>query len=165
MKNIGLKVLIAIIIVSCSCSEVKSQVSFLGNNSTDPTDYAGWNNTVTFPLQIRHDANQPILFSTNGNENMEITSYRNVGVGIAGSSARSKLYARLTQANASFGQGPFASVALMGENLFSLVQQNAQNIGVRGISTGISPVGGLMNNNIGGSFQSFNAERNIGVAQ
>lgn len=43
---------------------VSAQVTTLGN-SGNPTDYIGWNNSQAFPLQIRHNANQPINIYTN----------------------------------------------------------------------------------------------------
>ena len=98
---------------------IYSQATYEGNDNTfPPNSFLGWDATVlNDPLEIRHDANRPILFSTNGNENMEIASYRNVGVGTAGSSIRPKFYSLLTQANASLGQGPFTSIAIMGQTI------------------------------------------------
>src|SRR5690554_4276934 len=41
-----------------------AQVSVVGNSGL-ATDYLGWNATQAFPLQIRHNANQPINIFTN----------------------------------------------------------------------------------------------------
>lgn len=50
-----------------------SQTSGLGNFSTDPTDYLGWNLTTTHDLNIRHfRSDQSILFYTNNTERMRI---------------------------------------------------------------------------------------------
>jgi len=75
MKSLILRVIVTIVIVTCCISQGKSQVSILGNNSTNPTDYSGWDNTVTFPFQVRHDGFQPILFSTNLFERMRIAEW------------------------------------------------------------------------------------------
>jgi hypothetical protein len=139
---------------------VDAQITYTFNdNGGPPGAFVGWDNTVGDPLEVRHDGNRPILFSTNGNENMEIASYRNVGVGTQGVAIRPKFYARLTPANASVS--PFASMAIFGENAF-IGGFTSQNVGVRGMSIGISAPSNLANN-IGGSFQSYGAWRNIGV--
>jgi hypothetical protein len=51
------------------------QVSDLDNASTDPNDYLGWDNTTTFPLQIRHNRNdQPIGMFTNNLQRLRINA-------------------------------------------------------------------------------------------
>jgi hypothetical protein len=159
MKNI-FKLFLALCL-SLQVYFADAQVSWLGNdNSAPPGSFVGWDSSVTTdPLRIAHEANQPILFSTNGNQNMEIASYRNVGVGTQGVAIRPKFYSRLTPANASVS--PFASMAIFGENAF-IGGFTSQNVGVRGMSIGISAPSNLANN-IGGSFQSYGAWRNIGV--
>ena len=113
MKNtvIKLNVLIAII---CSCNTVNSQVSILGNTSINQAHFVGWNNTVTFPLDIRHDAFQPIIFSTNATERMRIAQWGNVAVG-GSINPRAKLEVVLNNDNAA--EPPFfESTALMAYN-------------------------------------------------
>src|SRR5690554_805483 len=56
---------------------VSAQVSTLGN-SGNPTDYIGWNATQAFPLQIRHNANQPINFFTGNTQRMTILGADNL---------------------------------------------------------------------------------------
>lgn len=49
----------------------QAQVSTPFNNPGSPgTDYVGWDNTTTVPLQIRHDANQPIQWYTDATRRM-----------------------------------------------------------------------------------------------
>jgi len=59
---------------------VSAQVSTLGN-SGNPTDYIGWNATQAFPLQIRHNANQPINFFTNNLMRATFTTGNAFGTG------------------------------------------------------------------------------------
>jgi hypothetical protein len=56
-----------------AATRVNAQITVLGNNG-GPTDYVGWNNAQAFPLQIRHNANQPISFFTNNTEYMRLMS-------------------------------------------------------------------------------------------
>ena len=42
---------------------IKAQVT-VAQNQGGSTDYVGWNNAQAFPLNIRHEGNQPINFST-----------------------------------------------------------------------------------------------------
>jgi hypothetical protein len=99
MKNIYKLVLV--LCVGVQSQSIDAQVTFEGNDATAPPgSFVGWDNSVSDPLEVRHDGNRPILFSTNGNENMEIASYRNVGVGTQGVAIRPKFYSRLTPANA-----------------------------------------------------------------
>ncbi len=50
---------------------VSAQVSVLGNNGLS-SDYVGWNAAQTFPLQIRHNGNQPIDFITDNTHRLRI---------------------------------------------------------------------------------------------
>ena len=50
---------------------VSAQVSVLGNNGI-PSNYVGWNAAQTFPLQIRHNGNQPIDFITDNTHRLRI---------------------------------------------------------------------------------------------
>lgn len=43
---------------------INVQVSILGQSGAN-TDYVGWNNAQNFPLQIKHEGNQPINILTN----------------------------------------------------------------------------------------------------
>lgn len=53
----------------------EAQVSILGNNSSNTAHFVGWDNNVTFPLNIRHDASaQPVDFWTNNVRRMRINS-------------------------------------------------------------------------------------------
>jgi uncharacterized membrane protein SpoIIM required for sporulation len=61
---------------------VNAQVSTLGNSSGNSAHYVGWNSGVTFPLDIKHDAAQPINFFTNNTQRMTILSTGEVGIGI-----------------------------------------------------------------------------------
>lgn len=68
-------------------SSVNAQVS-VPANSGSITNFVGWNSGQIFPLQIRHDADQPINFYTNGFQRMTITGGSSlisgfVGMGIA----------------------------------------------------------------------------------
>src|SRR5690554_1753015 len=57
-----------------------AQVSTLGNSGL-PNDYLGWDNTNNFPLQIRHNANQPINFFTNNLMRATFTTGNAFGTG------------------------------------------------------------------------------------
>lgn len=68
-----------------------AQVSTAFNNGL-PAHYVGWDNTNLFPLQIRHNGNQPIDFYTNGIQRMRIASGTGalggyIGIGITTPSA------------------------------------------------------------------------------
>ena len=51
------------------------QASVLGHTGT-PGDHVGWNNLQGFPLDIRHDGNQPIEMYTETDERMTISPIR-----------------------------------------------------------------------------------------
>jgi hypothetical protein len=71
---------IGMILIAASTG-VKAQVTTPSNAGIN-TDYVGWNAAQPFPLQIRHNANQPITFHTNGTERMTILGNGNVGKGV-----------------------------------------------------------------------------------
>lgn len=55
--------------------KVVGQVTTPSNVASGPTDFLGWDNTVTnnFPLMVRHDLNQPIEWWTNNTLRMRLT--------------------------------------------------------------------------------------------
>src|SRR5690554_5057891 len=55
----------SIIIGMLIAAEVNAQVSQLNNGPASPGNYLGWNGGTTIPLEIRHNANQPINIFTN----------------------------------------------------------------------------------------------------
>lgn len=77
---------ISIFILFCiSNSWVYGQVSALSNGSVNPADYLGWNNSVTFPLNIRHNnniANSDINFWTRNLQRMSLTDGGLLGLGV-----------------------------------------------------------------------------------
>lgn len=164
MKHTILKVIAATIIVSSSYSEVKSQVSTLGNFSGNPAHFVGWNSSVlTFPLQIRHDANQSIQFGTNGNERMRILRYGNIGIGTGASEVGPKLMSFLDNDNASFLESTnFESTAIFGHNNYSTADTEAfSHIGVRGLCDGVNPEEDKRNT--AGEFTARYAFQDVGV--
>lgn len=58
------------------------QTTLLGNVASGPTDFLGWDNTVTnnFPLQVRHDLNQPIEWYTNNILRVRLIGSNTTGV-------------------------------------------------------------------------------------
>ncbi len=163
MKNIVFNIIIVFNMMTFSFSEAKSQASFLGNNSGNPTDYSGWDNTVTFPLNIRHDAFYPIIFSTNATERMRIAQWGNVSVG-DNTNPRAKLEITLYNENAA-APPYFESTAVLAYNRFMSEEPSGfVNRGIRAISE--APNNGLAQfngSNMGGTFWARRAAFNIGV--
>lgn len=60
--------------------QIKAQVTTPFNNGA-PGDYVGWNIGNNFPLQIRHNANQPINFFTNNLMRATFTTGNAFGTG------------------------------------------------------------------------------------
>src|SRR5690554_2814812 len=59
------QVIISILVIGMiATTQIKAQVTTPFNNGA-PGDYVGWNIGNNFPLQIRHNANQPINIFTN----------------------------------------------------------------------------------------------------
>jgi hypothetical protein len=75
---------------------LQAQVSSLFNNGVT-TDYVGWNNLQAFPLQIRHNANQPIDFYTNNSASPRMRIANTGWVGVGSSNPSSVLH--LNKAN------------------------------------------------------------------
>jgi hypothetical protein len=63
------KIYLAILLTVLSINQLFAQVSVLGS-SGGSGDYVGWNSFQTFPLNIKHEANQPINFYTNTGLNL-----------------------------------------------------------------------------------------------
>ncbi|MBA3899115.1 MAG: hypothetical protein H0X62_02725 [Bacteroidetes bacterium] len=63
---------IGMILIGASTA-VDAQVS-TSNNFGNSTHYVGWDANTTFPLNIRHNANQPINFYTNNTQRGMFTS-------------------------------------------------------------------------------------------
>ena len=158
MKNLVLKVIVAIVIVTCSFNEAKAQASFLGNNSINQNHFVGWTNAVTFPLEIRHDGFRPILFETFTQERMRITEYGNVSIGNV-NTVGPKLEVFLHTNNASFGMGAFESRAIQGVNRVGGLSD--YNVGVFAVSEGGNYP--ETHENVGGAFRARNAWRNMAV--
>jgi hypothetical protein len=136
MKNIILNS-ICLFLFPLFYNVVHAQTSILGNTSTNPAHFSGWNLGVNFDLNVRHFGNQHINLGTNGIDRMRIASYGNVGVGTGAVLIRPKFMSNLTNANAS--ATPFASIAILGQNSFSPMQTaQITHIGVQGICNGIS---------------------------
>jgi len=157
-----MKYLIQIILVLLFGAEVNlvsGQASWIGHNNTAPPgSYLGWDNSVTFPLRIANDANQPILFRTNSIERMRIESFGNVGIGTFNNGP--KLQTILTNANAS--TTTFRSIAIEGHNRFMWSDsQEFNQIGVRGVSDGNNS--NQILRNTAGDFLARNAFQNIGL--
>jgi hypothetical protein len=70
MKKITLIAVITIVLL-LPCIQLNAQVS-TGFNFGVAGDYVGWNAAQAFPLNIRHNAAQPINFWTNGTQQMTI---------------------------------------------------------------------------------------------
>ncbi|TVR36767.1 MAG: T9SS C-terminal target domain-containing protein [Cryomorphaceae bacterium] len=160
MKNL---IFVSIILQSLLFGQCIAQATFEGNNINfaPPGSYIGWDNsTPSAPLQIRHDANQSILFSTNATERMRLMEYGNFGVGID-VGVRPKFMSWLNNANASnLESGPFFSMAIYGENSYE-DEEWQDHFAVVGRCRGGNTEEGQ--NNHGGHFEAFNAWRNIGV--
>jgi hypothetical protein len=156
MKKLIISSFLVLLISFCSYSQADWNT---GGNNIAGTEWFGADNTSTIPLEIRNDANRPILFSTAGNENMEIAAYRNVGIGTFGQGIRPKLYVRLTNANAS--GSPFASMGILGANEFTGTSTYPINRGVQGYSIGENV--SVFTENYGGDFYSRYANVNVGV--
>ncbi len=52
-------------------SRVLGQVSVPGH-AGGPGDHLGWDNTNAFPLEVRHDGNQPVSFFTTAIQRMKL---------------------------------------------------------------------------------------------
>jgi len=50
-----------------------SQVTVPGNTSFNPPDFVGWDSNTLFDLNIKHEGNFPIVFSTDNQERMRLT--------------------------------------------------------------------------------------------
>jgi len=163
MKNLVLKVMVAIVFVTGSYHEANSQASFLGNNSNDPVDFIGWDNTVGNPLRIRHDANRPIIFSTNTIERMRIAQWGNVAVGgVQFANPTAKFEASLRNDNAAAAPN-FESTTISGLNRFQS-EGDIINRAFRGSSIAGNLGGEDFNgNNFGGTFWATLASINVGV--
>jgi hypothetical protein len=83
MKNFISVIVIIIVMIQCEIS-VKGQVS-TGFNFGVFTDYVGWNAGQNFPLEIRHNGNQPINFFTNTTRRATILANGNFGISSNGS--------------------------------------------------------------------------------
>ena len=77
------KIIYGIIFFALSQQKMQAQVS-TPLNAGSTANYVGWDATNLFPLQIRHNANQPIDFYTNNslNPRMRISNTGLVGIGI-----------------------------------------------------------------------------------
>lgn len=83
---------VSLIIGLIITTQVNAQISYTSNSFGTATDYVGWDNTNNFPLEIRHNGNQPIDFYTNGIQRMRIASGTGalggyIGIGITTPSA------------------------------------------------------------------------------
>jgi len=160
MKNL---IYVSIILQSLLFGQCIAQATFEGNNINfaPPGSYIGWDNsTPSAPLQIRHDANQSILFSTNATERMRLMEYGNLGVG-TGIGIRPKFMSWLNNNNASILEsGPFFSMAIYGENSYDL-EGWQDHFAVVGRCNGVNTNPGQNNN--GGRFEAYNSWRNVGV--
>jgi hypothetical protein len=117
-----------------------SQVSTLGNSGA-ATDYVGWDNAQPFPLQIRHNANQPMEFFTNSIQRIRLNHNVNYAVNGDGGQARNG-FVLIGQNNNLMGGGP-----VYNNGAFSLLHLNGdgsevQQFGYRNwMRTGITMTG------------------------
>ena len=68
MKKLVLLMFFTSILFSAS-----AQVSTGFNTSIDMNDFVGWDSNTQFDLNIKHEGNYPIVFSTNNQEQMRLT--------------------------------------------------------------------------------------------
>lgn len=157
MKNsiIKLKLVSILMLTTISLCAQFPDWNTAGNNLSGG-EWFGADGTSSIPLEIRHDGDEPIIFSTNGLERMRIMEYGNVGVGTAVTGY--KFESRLTNANMA-PPGWQRSVAIYGRN--DLTGVFPHNIGIEGTSQGSNPEEG--SDNIAGRFYAKNAWRNIAI--
>ena len=96
----------------------QAQTSITGNLSANPAHFLGWDNTTTFPLNIRHDRNnQPIQLWTGGLLRMRINDESNVQTinGFAGINTRG--FVGLSPFNSFWNDptGPYSLLHLAGD--------------------------------------------------
>jgi hypothetical protein len=61
----------------------KSQVTVPFNTNSSAGDFVGWDNSVTIPLRIKHDANFDMEFYTNATQKMTLKNTGELGIGTA----------------------------------------------------------------------------------
>ncbi len=88
MKN-KFEYIIVLSLILCNVSLIFAQSTSATFNVIIPNrpniagnDYVGWDNTVNVPLEIRHNANQSIIFYTTGIQRATILGNGRVGIGI-----------------------------------------------------------------------------------
>ena len=101
----------------------KAQVTTAAN-AGGPTDYVGWNSAQAFPLQIRHNGNQPINFFTDSTLRMKLNESVSYDInGASGTNLSREGYLLLGKNN------NFSSTAnpIYKEGAFSLLHLNGYN--------------------------------------
>ncbi|HRF82287.1 MAG TPA: tail fiber domain-containing protein [Flavobacteriales bacterium] len=131
----------------------RSQVSTPFNVPTSPgTDYVGWNNSTTVPLEIRHDAaDQPIEFHTAGDFRARINPRITYGTLGSFSSVPAHGFALITPNNSFFNtvKGPFTRLHLADGGA-----DNAQQLAFRPwMSNGITFTGNADHGYMGQKYQ------------
>jgi hypothetical protein len=158
MKNIFR--LMLVLIVGVQANFTVAQATYEGNDSSAPVgSFLGWDNTMTsIPLRIAHQANQPMIFSTNNTERFRIAEFGNVGVGTGNAGLGPKFFSLLMNANAS--ANPFENIAIKGHNRYFATEPQ-DHVGINGICDGNNDDEGMRN--IAGWFVARNGDQSIGI--
>lgn len=131
MKNFIL--LITIIGFSVFSSPLISQTSTIGNTSSSPTDYLGWEASVTFPLNIRHKGTEPLRFATHNIEHMRVTAQGQFWVGAQGLfNARANVYGSQVGVLQNFAIAVKSVNGATAAGRFLAANASAANVAVRG---------------------------------
>lgn len=136
-----------------------SQASVLGNNIGGFSNILGYQSNITWDLNVKHEGNFPIIFSTNNIERMRIHENGNVGIGTAPIiDARVSVF----QQNQIFCTN--VTDLNTGDNhmgAYFTVNGAANDIGLAGYSVGQGDV--LASTNVGVWARAYYANCNVGL--
>ncbi len=103
-----------------------AQVTTPANQPFGTGDFVGWDNTVTGdPLMIRHDADQPIQFFTDGLEQMRLLNPETYTIGSFLMNRTGLLLGRVSQFYTEGAPGPYSLLHIAAD------QDNAQQASFR----------------------------------
>jgi hypothetical protein len=157
MKNIFN--LMLTLCVGVQANFMVAQATYEGNDISAPSgSFLGWDNSVSSPLRITHQAYLPILFSTDNTERMRIAEFGNVGVGTGASGLGPKFFSVLMNSNAS--SSTFENIAIKGHNRYFATEPQ-DHVGINGICDGDNDDEGMRN--IAGWFVARNGDQSIGI--